>query len=200
MAAAVVAFAAVALIVALSSDSDEPAASSGDQVGMVAITGDPLPRFVTPGADDPALGRSAPAVEGSSFEGAPVAIDTDDDLGDVIVFFAHWCPHCQRELPRLTSWLEENELPSNVEVTGVSTAVDPTAGNFPPSEWFESVGWPQPVLRDSSSAATANAYGLSGYPYTVVVDDSGSVAARISGELTIDQWEALVAVAAGEGG
>ena len=34
----------------------------------------------------------------------------------VVAFFAHWCPHCQREVDALTEWLLANKLPSNVDL------------------------------------------------------------------------------------
>ena len=33
----------------------------------------------------------------------------------VVAFFAHWCPHCQREVDELTTWMVDNDLPANVD-------------------------------------------------------------------------------------
>jgi len=111
-----------------------------------------------------------------------------------------WCPHCQRELPRLSGWLAANDLPAGVEVIAVSTAVDSGRGNYPPSAWFAQEQWPAVAVRDSESNEISDAYGLRGFPYTVGIDADGRVVARVSGELNDAAWEfllGLVAPAAG---
>ena len=61
-----------------------------------------------------------------------------------IWFVAHWCPHCQAEVPRIVALAEQGRLPEGVDVAAVSTAVDATAPNYPPSAWLDRVGWPFP--------------------------------------------------------
>lgn len=78
----------------------------------------------------------------------------------------------------------------------VSTGVAEERGNYPPQRWLKEAGWTAPVLADSSDSTAAAAYGLSSFPYFVAVDAEGKVVARTSGELTTDQFDALVAAAA----
>ena len=87
----------------------------------VTITGEPLPRFGN--SPDPAVGLVAPTVSGVSFDGSPVTIEPSDKF-TVIMFLAHWCPHCQTEIDDLGPYLAETPLPDNVEVVSVSTGVD----------------------------------------------------------------------------
>ena len=166
-------------------DSDVP------QVSDVNIEGGHLPLFE--GDDpDPAMEQTAPAFAATTFDGVEVSVLPGDGTAKVIGFFAHWCPHCQRELPRIADWLAVNELPAGVEVIAVSTAVDPGRGNYPPSAWFEEERWPAVAVRDSESSEIGQAYGLRGFPYTVGIDADGRVVARVSGELTDELWEFLL--------
>ena len=46
---------------------------------------------------DTELGSTAPTVVGYDFMGQRVTIE-DNGKPKLIVFLAHWCPHCQREV------------------------------------------------------------------------------------------------------
>ena len=198
----VVAMVAVGVAVAFLAGRDaEERDQSSDvpQVADVNIEGEHLPRF--DGQEpDPAMETLAPAFAATTFDGVEVSVLPGDGTAKVIGFFAHWCPHCQRELPRITNWLAANQLPAGVEVIAVSTAVDSGRPNYPPSAWFEEEKWPAVAVRDSESNEIGDAYGLQGFPYMVAVDADGRVVARVSGELTDSLWEFLlqtVAPAAG---
>ncbi len=153
----------------------------------------PLPEFTGEGVD-PAVGMTIPTVSGSTLQGEPLTIAADGQA-KIILFVAHWCPHCQREIPLLTEHLRNNPLPDDVEVLTVSTGVAEERGNYPPQKWLESAGWPAPVLADSADSEAAAAYGLSAFPFFVVADADGTVVARTSGELTTDAFDALVEAA-----
>jgi thiol-disulfide isomerase/thioredoxin len=176
-------------ITAGGSDSDE----TRPQTAFAEIIGDALPPLSEP---DPAIGRSFPLISAQTLGGDRVTLG-NDDIARVFGFFAHWCSHCPAEVPRITSWLQNNELPADVEIVAISTGVESTASNYPPSAWFEREGWPAQVLLDSDSATLASALVLPGYPYWIAVDAEGTLLNRVSGELTSDQFGALVDVAAG---
>ena len=113
---------------------------------------------------------------------------------------AHWCPHCQREVPPLVDHLADDPLPAGIDLVTVATATDPSRPNYPPSAWLESAGWTAPTIADSPEGTAAMALGLPGYPYFVAVDSQGRVVARTSGEITTDQFDQLVRLAAGGSG
>lgn len=191
--------AVAALVIAVTAGTDRDDSADTEigvaQTAPVEVIGDPLPRYE--GAQpDPAVGVMAPRVLGSGFDDAKHSIRPGDGRAKVIAFFAHWCPHCQRELPRLTAWLADNDLPAGVDLVAVNTAVADDRDNYPPSAWFETEGWTLPVLRDSPATEIAEGYGLSSFPYTVVLNGAGAVVARVSGELSTPQWETLLATAA----
>lgn len=163
------------------SASDQPAAAGS------------LPAYPEQGPD-PAVGQVIPSISGSTLAGEPLTISADGKA-KVILFVAHWCPHCQREIPVLTEHLRNNPMPDDVELLTVSTAVVEERGNYPPQKWLESAGWTAPVLADSEEGAAAFAYGLSSFPYYVVVDADGKVVVRTSGELTAEAFDSLVQAA-----
>ena len=193
----VVALVAVAVGVALlaSRDAEQREQSDVPQVSDVSVEGAPLPPF--DGQEpDPAKETVAPAFAATTFDGTEVSVLPGDGTAKVIGFFAHWCPHCQRELPRMADWLAANPLPAGVEVIAVSTAVDSSGGNYPPSAWFEEEQWPAVAVRDSAENEIGDAYGLQGFPYMVAVDADGLVVKRVSGELTDSLWEFLLSTVA----
>ena len=145
----------------------------------VTVRGDALPGF-GPGADA-ALGMTAPEIESTDFSGAPANI-LHDGTPKLIAFMAHWCPHCQREVPALQNWINQNGVPEGVELVTVATSIDRARPNYPPDEWLAREGWTSRVVVDDTRSNIAVAYGLSGFPYYVAVDGSGTVQRRFGGE------------------
>lgn len=158
------------------------------ETASVTLTGAPLPRFEEA---DKAIGLQAPAVSGSSFDGSAVAFG-DDGTARLIGFFAHWCPHCQNELPATAEWLAENPLPDGVEVIAVSTGINPDAENFPPSDWFRNEHWAARVIADDAESTIAIGFGLAAFPFWVAVDSDGLVVSRAAGTLNEAQFEAML--------
>ena len=178
---------ALALVAALTLGGGEQAGDLGDpETGPVAVVGEPLPTFEET-AGDAAIGLSAPGFNATTFDGRTMRIRPGNGTGYVILFFAHWCPHCQAEVPKLIEWIDQDGIPAGVEVVAVSTSVHLDRGN-PPRAWFAAEGWRELVLRDSNSSEVAEAYGLRNFPYFVVVGTDGRVRARIGGGLSPDGW------------
>jgi len=169
-----------------------PGASSSTDVvaGPPVITGTPLPAF-TGAADDPAIGLAAPVVQGNDHQGAPVAIEPNGRV-QMVIFAAHWCPHCQREIPIIQDWVDGGGLPDDVDIVTVSTGIEPTAPNYPPEAWFEREGWTAPVMVDETGSV-AQAYGLASYPYFVILDGAGNVVTRLVGEIPTDELDQVLA-------
>ena len=160
------------------------------EVNNVSLAGDTLPLMAD--GDDPALGLIAPEVTATSLaNGNPITLGPG--RARVIGFFAHWCPHCQDELPEITAWLAENQLPPNTEFIAVSTVVDEGRGNYPPSAWFNEVGFSSPVLVDDADNSLLGGFGFTGFPAFVAIDASGTVVARAGGNIGTEGLEALFA-------
>jgi len=170
--------------------SDEVPEDFVPAVGPMEITGDILALY-EPGEipDDPVLGMDAPTALGVGFDGEPVRVDAVKDGPTMIVFLAHWCPHCNDEVPMINEMQADGRLPADLNVIGIATASDPTSPNFPPGEWLDDKDWVYPAMPDGVDTERSvwlaqEAYGIRGYPFTVLVDDDGTVAARWSGSVT----------------
>ncbi len=82
------------------------------------VKGTPLPDFDAEVSPDPAIGETIPTLDGKSVDdGAAVTIGPDGGGGEpqMIVFLAHWCPHCRAEVPRLVE-LADDGVFDGVEV------------------------------------------------------------------------------------
>jgi thiol-disulfide isomerase/thioredoxin len=195
--AVIVVLGVVAVLASRSSSKDDDAGQATDavQTSDVTVTGDALAPFQQTDGD-PAVGTTIPEVAGTDFSGEPVSIGPDDGA-QVIMVVAHWCPHCQAEVPRIVDHLADTPMPDDVALATISTSVKPDADNYPPSTWLEDEDWPAPVLADTADGQGAAALGLTGFPYFVAVDADGTVVARTSGEITTEQFDQLVAAAQG---
>jgi cytochrome c biogenesis protein CcmG, thiol:disulfide interchange protein DsbE len=185
-----------AAIVAISSSGSETSTSSGNisEFSEITVAGEALPAFDSvSSATDAAIGMTAPVVSGKGFTGTEI---TTDGAGTptLLVFLAHWCPHCQREVPLLVQWEKDGETPTGIDVIAIATGTDPANPNYPPSEWLAREEFPAlwPVIADSNDKKAANAFGLSGYPYFVLVDAQGKVFKRLSGEIPMDELTAII--------
>lgn len=179
----IVAAIAVMAIVAIASQSGTKEVAQGvDEFHAVEVSGDVLPAYAD-GAADKAVGMTAPVLTGAGFTGNKIV--TTPGAPTLLVFLAHWCPHCQREVPLLVQWNRDGLVPSGVDVIAVATSTDPASPNFPPSEWLAREEFPAlwPVMADSAEKTAAGAMGVSGFPFFVLIDSSGKVAFRGSGEI-----------------
>jgi cytochrome c biogenesis protein CcmG, thiol:disulfide interchange protein DsbE len=181
--------------------SNSSSSSGGTKSGQVeiastvAVSGTPLPGL-TDSTNDPAVGKTAPTLTGVTFNGSPVTIGSTG-RAHVVVMVAHWCPHCQAEVPRIVALFKAGQIP--VPVVSVATGTDPSRPNYPPSAWLAREGWPYPVLVDTKAETAASSYGLPGYPFLVFVDAHGKVVGRLSGEVApSDLTKLFAALAAGK--
>ena len=185
-----------AAIVAISSSGpDSTSTSDGiSEFSSITVTGEALPAFDSvSSAIDGAIGMPAPVVSGKGFTGTEI---TTDGAGTptLLVFLAHWCPHCQREVPLLVEWNKSGKTPSGIDIIAVATGTDPANPNYPPSEWLAREEFPAlwPVIADSKDKTAGDAFGLGGYPYFVLIDGSGKVVKRMSGEIPMDELTVLL--------
>ena len=193
-----IAFGVIGLILVLAIVLTGGDSDGETRFGEVAVDGAALPIFPTGGyptfADDPAFGSTIPTITGEDLAGEPMTIGAEGGPR-AIAFLAHWCNHCQAEVPRVTEWVEATGGVDGVEIVSVTTSMDPVRGNFPPDEWLEDEGWPADVMRDDENGAAHFAYGAGGFPYWVFVNGNGEVVARTAGQLEIETLQALMVLA-----
>jgi thiol-disulfide isomerase/thioredoxin len=201
--AAVVAVIGVIVAVVVGGGDDEgDSAQEAEAFHPVTVSGDPLPEFtgeIRSGAvDDPAVGRQVPVLSGVDYDGNATVIDPASDGPTMVVILAHWCPHCNAEIPVLNEWRDSGEIPDGLNIVGVSTGVSPDRPNYPPGEWLKEKDWQWPVLADDRPPEAASpppamaAYGGTSYPTVILVDGDGVVRQRLSGEIPIDVLAPLV--------
>lgn len=171
------------------SGSGSPSASTSVNA-TAQVAGAALPGYVE-GVVDTAVGQKVPEVEGASFDGRPVNIKADG-RPKLLLFLAHWCAHCQREVPVVQQWIDAKALPDSVDLISISTANDPNAPNYPPDVWLAREHWTPPVIVDGDRQI-ATEYGLTAFPYWVAVGADGTVVRRLTGELSLAQLDELAA-------
>lgn len=199
--AGVVILVALIALVAVLSTNDSKADPKVDQSSLinfaaVNVSGDPLPEQpdgsgLLDTASDPAVGKTVPTLVGTTMEKKPITIGPGKPT--VAMFVAHWCPHCQKEVPLVSQWDAAGTIPDSVDYVAVSTSANEEESNFPPSKWLVDEGFKRSVMVDSGNNDAATAWGLKGFPYFVAYDASGKVVQRASGELTEDQFKQLLA-------
>ena len=162
------------------------AGESGEETRPVEMVGEPLPEYDASVAD-PAVGTASPVVTGEQFDGTPISIGGPADGPTLLVFLAHWCPHCNAEIPELIELEQAGAIPEELGVIGISTAVASDRPNYPPSEWIVEKGWPWPTMADNAQSDAFLDFGGSGFPFLVMLDSDGTVLARQSGESTAEQ-------------
>jgi thiol-disulfide isomerase/thioredoxin len=172
----------------------DPGSTIGEPIqenGPVTVTGVPLEPFDST-IPDGSIGTETPVTDGESFDGSPVAIGGTTESPMMYVFLAHWCPHCNDEIPQLIELRDSGALPAELGVVGVSTAVAADRPNYPPSEWIVESGWPWPVMADDEQLTAMASFGGTGFPFTVLTDADGTVLARRAGSATADEISAWV--------
>lgn len=151
-----------------------------------------LPRFEA-GQADAALGLRLGTVAGpDAYTGDQLAIDPSDGTKRVWMVWAHWCPYCQEELPALSAAYAglQTEFP-DIEITTVTTSIDPTRGN-PLDTYLDEEQFPFPVVVDADFAL-AEQMGVNAFPFWIVTDGDGTVLFRSAGYLDNDQLLGLMA-------
>lgn len=188
----VAAIIAVAVGIALLVGGDDEGVASSADFGPILVEGRSLAPIPDAG-DDPAIGSVAPILIGLEPDGDQAEVG-DAGGTTLIAFLAHWCPHCQAELPRLVELADEGAL-DGIDAVAVLTGSDPAAPNHPPVAWLEREGWAGRILLDDEEQTGALAYGLSSYPYLVLLDADGRIIARHAGEQGTEELREFLALA-----
>jgi cytochrome c biogenesis protein CcmG/thiol:disulfide interchange protein DsbE len=152
----------------------------------LTVTGEALPPLEDP-TNDAAVGTAAPVVTGATFDGTEVSIGGPTEGPTMLVFLAHWCAHCNDEIPEIVKLRDRGDLPNNLNIIGVSTAVQDDRDNFPPSSWIVEKDWTWPVLADTADSEAIQLYGGTGFPFTVMLNADGTINARKGGSTPADE-------------
>ena len=164
--------------------------------GEVTVDGNDLPFFES-ASGDPAVGVTAPTVTGETFDGEQRTIGPDGNA-KIVVMLAHWCPHCQAEVPVVQGWVDAGALPEGVDLYGVTVMTNRVRDGrtWPPRDWLEDEGWTSPTIKDDQQNSIVNAYGMTGTPTYVVLGPDNENLGRISGEIGLGGLQTLANMAA----
>lgn len=179
----VVAGIAALVLTADSGKSTQPTAPDYAQVDA----SDLLPQLPGNDGPDPAQGMTLPTITGTLMDGSQGTISADHQGKQLIVVMAHWCPHCQVEIPDLVAAMKDGTIGDDVLVQGISTAVGSNQPNYPPETWLERESWNQDTLIDDEIGSASEALGAPGFPLLVFVNSDGTIQSRYSGEIEADQ-------------
>ena len=177
---------AIAIGVTLSS---EPVAA-GLPEGETTVTGDLLPEFAGENDDNIALGLAAPVFSAPNENSEIVSLEKNGNA-KALLFLAHWCGYCQKEVPVVQGFIDSAGVPPGVDVIAIATSIDRGRENYPPQKWLADEGWSETQLYDLDREI-GNAYGLSAFPYWVFLGKDLNVVARRTGNLPADMVGALL--------
>ena len=177
---------AIAIGVTLSS---EPVAA-GLPEGEISVVGDYLPQYAGENDDNVALGLAAPTFSAPDQNSEIFQLEKNGN-SKALLFLAHWCPHCQREVPVVQRFIDSNGVPPGIDVIAVATSIDRGRDNYPPQEWLQREGWSETQIYDLDREI-GEAYGLNAFPYWVFLDKDLNVLARRTGNLPEDMVGALL--------
>ena len=105
----------------------------------------------------------------------------------VLNFWGSWCSPCRAEIPEFASWAADHP---DVPVLGIAVRSGEGAQL---AENTRRLGVNYPVLESTSEVL--DAYGVDGYPTTVVIDGDGQIVSSRSGRMGRSELDTLVAAA-----
>lgn len=161
------------------------ALAGGIVVSLLTQTDPPAPGS---SADGASVGDHRPGFRHGNLDGAWVEADDFDGQPMLVNFWATWCAPCRREMPLLQETAEERD-----DLTVVGIAIDNPAAV---RDFVENLGITYPILVGEGDVMNTqrlwgNAAGA--LPYTVLVDEGGTIRWQHMGEVTRDELAEVLA-------
>ena len=134
-------------------------------------------------ANSPLLGKSAPdfTLPVLSTRSNPATIHLSTLKGKAIIlnFWASWCGPCNDEAPLLQkSW-------SGLQAQHIAfIGIDGSERTSDALKFLQQYRISYPNVQDTANSATALAYGVTGLPETIFIDQQGNVVAKWDSPLT----------------
>lgn len=139
-------------------------------------------------ADSPLIGRAAPPIEGATVDGQPFDLDALRGRWVVVNFFATWCTPCRVEHPELVRFADEHAAAGDASVVSVVFDDDPEAVQA----FFDENGGDWPVVEGEGTGVVLD-YAVSGVPESFLVAPNGVVVAKVTGGVTAEGLDAVIA-------
>ena len=158
--------------------------------GETTVIGQILPEYAGENDDNIVQGQEAPTFSGPNENSEIVSIEKNGNA-KALLFLAHWCGYCQKEVPIVQEYIDLIGIPEGVEIIAIATSIDRSRDNYPPHDWLESEGWSEVQIYDIDREI-GTAYGINAFPYWVFLDKDLKVVARRTGNLPQDQVAQLL--------
>jgi thiol-disulfide isomerase/thioredoxin len=127
---------------------------------------------------------SAPALVG----GGQVDWSTYAGKKVVLSIWAPWCPHCQAELPVLSSVVAGHP---DVSLVTIVTAIGQEPGPSP-QQYMKDHNLTFPVAVDDANGTLAKALGVQAFPTLYLVNSDGTVSSEKEGEVPTAELQQLI--------
>lgn len=140
------------------------------------------------GAKRAEVGKSAPSFTLPG-DGGDVSLADLRGKPVMLMFFASWCPHCQKMAPIVADVVRKHP---KVQLVMISAAQEDRAT----VRKFHNSFLPKPMpgkLAYDDTLNVARAYGLGGYPTFAFIDAKGVLRETAAGERTVEEMERMVA-------
>lgn len=134
-------------------------------------------------AESPLVGRAAPAVVSTTFDGDAFDLGRRRGSWVVLNFFNSTCVPCVREHPELLAFAEA-QADLGVDAAELYTIVNDDSDEAV-RDFFADNGITWPIVHDDDGAI-AVAFGVAKVPETWVVSPTGVVVARFTGQVSAD--------------
>lgn len=145
--------------------------------------------MVSDGESRIAIGDPAPDKTLSTLDGSGEQSLADYRGRWVLVnFWASWCPPCRDEAPELEEFHREHAGP---KFTVLGIDLDDNTDDA--SEFVSEYGLTFPQLRDGNGKERRDAYGMTGFPESFLVDPRGKLALIHRGQVTREFLDERVA-------
>jgi thiol-disulfide isomerase/thioredoxin len=139
----------------------------------------------------PGARPAAPRVTGTTLSGTRFELSADRGAVVVLNFWGSWCTPCRAEAPALGA-LARHLSGTGVRFVGVDIRDDPASAEA----FMRTFRISYPSLNDPGDAIALDFSGTvppAGIPTTLVIDQSGRIAARIVGTASYDGLRTLIA-------
>lgn len=159
--------------------SQETIACSGDRGGIGCATKDDLAAL--PAKEGPAPDFTLPTLAGEDLTLSYVLAEKPV----VLDFWASWCPHCQRNMPRLDALSRAYD--GRIMVIGINMKEGPDAVR----RFIDANGISYPIVLDTGAVAAA--YGIRYTNTHVLIAQDGTIRKILAGDITEADLQELLA-------
>lgn len=127
-------------------------------------------------------GQKAPDFTAKAVDGGSVSLsDKGGKHATMLVFFATWCPHCQKEAPVMADFVNQYK-DLRILMVGIDGQDDPEKVQ----EFVNEYGIESPVFYQPSLGET---YNVSGYPTVYILDGDNKIVFANAGEAPREIFE-----------